>query len=225
LYTLPEAHLVVTGRGRELIETQPEVLRDIHAYRMRAIAQASGNRALSAQAPEYSRKHLASGGNSDVFTVNDKLVMKEAANTQSVAYALERMDTLCDVMEGENGVPRWIDIPSHYGMLSSPKLSKQYLLMQKIDAGLTVEHVLSGRASTTVQNELLAERFGTLTDLGREELQHRFADAGRILTNSLVGCDLDPAQYMPDWHEGNVLVEPLRVPVGRSPFKFWVIDQ
>jgi hypothetical protein len=149
--------------------------------------------------------------------------MKEALNTQSLWFALERMDRLCGAIE--QGVPRWLDIPAHYGLLTSPDLTHQYMMIQQIDTGVTVENVLKGNGSTPAQREMVERHFGDMTDEQRHLVQTRFDQAGPILTNALVGSGLEPEQYMPDWHEGNVLVEPLRVPVAGTPFKFWVIDQ
>ena len=99
------------------------------------------------------------------------------------------------------------------------------MMIQKVDAGVTVEDVLNGGGSTPAQVETVQRVFGDMTDAQKDLIHTRFEQAGHLLTNALVGKDMDPQQFMPDWHEGNVLIEPVRVPVASTPFKLWVIDQ
>jgi len=215
LYTTPNAHAVITARGRELIEERPDVLATLRNYRRIAMGSHVGQLGV--------RDHLASGGNSDVYRAGPRLAMKEGSTGQSLWFALNRMDSLCDVIE--ESMPRWLDIPHHYGLLISPLLDRQYMLMQQIDAGVTVEHVLSGQAPTDAQNEILRTSFGDLTDEDRDQIRGLFDHAGRLMTEALVDRGMDPGQYMPDWHEGNMLIERQRVPIAGSQYKLWVIDQ
>jgi hypothetical protein len=216
-YDLEQGHLVITGRGRELARNNPGVFSDIQQYRQAVMRRGD------ARFKPNTREHFASGGNSDVYSMGGPLAVKEATNSQSLLFALERMDRLHNVME--KGVPRWIDMPAHYGMLIGKHLSRQYMLMEKIDTGVTVEHVLSNGGTTEIQRQKVRERFSNLTDDQRTTISAGFDRAGDILHSALEAESLDPKQYMPDWHEGNVLLEPLPVPVGDSHFKYWVIDQ
>jgi hypothetical protein len=97
--------------------------------------------------------------------------------------------------------------------------------MQKIDSGVTVQNVLSPGEMSDVQAAALEAEFGDLSQAQIDEVGERYEEAQDILTTSLEGGGHNPAEYLTDWHEGNVLVERLETPVAGSPLKMWVIDQ
>ena len=209
---------VLTSKGKELFRERPQTWRDLRSYRKKAAGKKPPGKDPNI------RRHFASGGNSDVYTAGEGLVMKEAKPAGgSLFFTVDRMDRLLNVIESQ--VPRWIDIPSHYGLLFSNNLERQYLLMQRIDSGVTVEHILNPGALTEDQATNLEVAFPGLSQGEQDDVRERFEDAGRILTSALDEAGYEPSSYLTDWHEGNVLVERLETPVADSPHKMWVIDQ
>lgn len=215
VYDLPSGgQVILTSQGRELFSRHPDALKLMHEYRKSVIGRCAGASAI--------RQHLKSGGNSDVYSVGPDLAVKEGLNTQSLMFALNRMDGLFSVIE--KSVPRWIDIPAHYGLLYSRELDRQYMLMQKVDNGVTVEDVLSLDEDPDTRQEVEAV-LGPMDIDRQEEVRRRFALTGIVLNAALASNDLDPSDYLPDFHPGNVLVTGVRTPIAGSNFKLWVIDQ
>lgn len=209
--------IVLTSKGRELFRERPETWKELRSYKKRAMG------APALQSFPVVREHFASGGNSDVYTLSEGLAVKEAHLTGSLFFTVERMDRLLNVVE--SNVPRWIDIPDHYGLLFASHLRKQYLLMQKIDSGVTVQNVLTPGEMSDEQAAALEAEFGDIGQAEVDEVGERYEEAHDILTASLEDRGYNPAEYLTDWHEGNVLVERLETPVAGSPLKMWVIDQ
>lgn len=99
------------------------------------------------------------------------------------------------------------------------------MLMQKIDSGLTIEHVLSDGGVSEEQRQA-ADYLRNRMRPGDEELiASQYDKITNTVRHALEANGLDPSRYMPDWHQGNIVVEPTDVPVGGSRYKYWVIDQ
>lgn len=225
IYHLDRGFVALTSRGRELLHDQPDVLASLHTYRQMVVDISVGRTALADNSGV--RTYFASGGNSDLYAVKPELAIKEATDSQSAWSALQRMDRLCSVIEGR--VPRWINIPAHYGLLYSANLQRQYTLMQKVDSGITVKdidfYVTDPEALTPLKLEQVKREFGTVSPADHEAVANGFFMAEALLHGALKAEDLTPKDYLPDFHDGNVLVERSRTPIAGSNFKFWVIDQ
>ncbi len=225
IYHINRGFIALTSRGQELLSTRPGVWPALHAYRQAVTEKGMGKTALPGALG--TRAYFASGGRSDVYELQPGLAIKEANNEQSVWNALLRMDTLCSVIEG--GLPRWLDIPTHYGALVSSNLGTQFLLMQKIDSGLTVQDVHSSVIERHLMSDMKLEQvrreFGSVSNRDHEVIMNRFAESEALLRKGLISNGLMPEDYLPDYHPGNVLVERSHTPVGGSDFKLWVIDQ
>lgn len=223
-YPLEGGELLLTAQGNQLLHDSPEVIRLFRAYRKAVTNRTPGRARIPEVDGMPARQHFTSGGNSDLYTFGSRLVVKEGTGAMSLYSALERMDELHNVLE-KGSVPRWIDMPTHYGLLVARSLDRQYLLMEKVDAGITVEHVVKGGGTTAAQREELATKFGDMGSRRRWEVAGQFSLMREHLNEAISRQGLNPDQYLPDWHEGNVLVEPLKVPIGDSHYKFWIIDQ
>jgi hypothetical protein len=142
--------------------------------------------------------------------------------------ALERMDTVKHIIE-IGAVPRWIDMPAHYGAFRldpSSGADKQFVLMDRVDAGVNVHHVTHPENMSELERIGFASQFGILTDEERAEIEERFYDAHDILQNAIAEETMrDPTTFLTDWSDQNVVLERLTTPVGGSNFKLWVIDQ
>lgn len=225
IYHLERGFVALTSRGRELVHDDPDVLHALHAYRQAVVGAGIGGAALAEDTGV--RNYFASGGNSDVYSVNSHLAIKEAINEQSAWSSLQRMDQLCSVIEER--VPRWINIPVHYGLLTSANLQRQYLLMQKVDSGITVAdintRVTEPHTMSDVKRGHVEREFGTITPEEHTEIMERYTLAEVLLRSALKHDGLEPDDYMTDFHTGNVLIERSRTPVAGSDFALWVIDQ
>lgn len=145
-----------------------------------------------------------------VYDVGDTgLVMKEAGNEQSIWFALERLDYLYGICE--QSLPPHIRIPEHYGALFSRNLDKQFLLMEKVNNGLTVQDVLNDE-SEPEKAELVEVLFDSAKPLLDKAIAAHATDDGY------------PHSLLVDWHEGNVIVD-FGKPAGEYPFTLYIIDQ
>ncbi len=179
------------------------------------------------------RKFLAEGANSKVYSAGDDLVVKESkANGTSLWPALERMDRLFDAVQKH--CPRWIDIPDHYGlMVSKQDTTQEFLLMQKIDHGVTAGDVINinnpseDRATNGKLEPGSLLKFGSISGDLQDEVSSRYKELQIILRKAIIAEYLDPNLYLPDidYNPHNVVLEKQKTPVADSYLKYWVIDQ
>lgn len=209
--------LTLTSRGRELFDNRAEVKDNLQAY----VRKALGGTALVGS---DIRLYFARGSNSRVYTMGQDLLVKETAG-HSMESALVRMDRIYTAIETH--VPRWIDMPVHYGVLSGNKLHDDYMLMHRVDAGVNVGHIIDPNSDEFTELERIGveKEFGKVTKGERQEIEHRFNLAEQILHQAIADEGLIPNDYLTDWHPGNVLVERLNTPIASSPYRLWVIDQ
>jgi hypothetical protein len=220
-YESQDAVIILTGMGRELMPRS-----GLAKVLGRYVCDLSAGR----EEPCNTRRYLASGGNARVFSVDDlPLVVKETTEGgDQLLPALERMDGLFHAIE--NHCPRWIDIPKHYGLLI-PKADplRQYLLMEKIDDGVSVGDIYRyGHTPREPHLEAaIQEHFGIVTPELNNEVMGRYKQIRRELHSALLAERLNPDNYMPDidYNLDNVLVERRATPIAGSLIKFWVIDQ
>jgi hypothetical protein len=224
-YETPNALIWLTRSGRQLLASD----RGLYAYFQEYIESLNDDEST----PESGRPFFAKGSQSQIYSLGDNhLVVKESKQGGELLLPqMERMDRLVDAVE--RSCPRWIDVPHYYGILA-PKSDpyRQFLLMERIDAGVSVGDVLEyGRPRTRTETGFLAEgafeKFGPITPELRHEVQDRFFEMGGLLRKALVENRLSPDDYLPDidHNQHNVVLERLQIPEAGSQLKFWVIDQ
>ena len=226
--------LLVTAEGKKLFAHNDRLLKKLLVFKR------SSNKKKEAV---HVRKYLGGEGNGSVYAVGRTgIAIKEAGTQQSVHWALERMDGLYRAIE--NGkrhrlIPEWIGLPKHYGYLIPPistEDQRQYMLMQQIDSGVTIEDVRSLSSGTIEDRERIQNRLGTpLTQTEIQGIEEQwkklegFLNTAIVQANTSKGVDEQRTfkQMVPDFHEGNVLIERVKFPKrnGDEPFKLWVIDQ
>lgn len=225
IYNTPNAVIWLTRAGRQLLAGDPK----LHGYFQEYIEALEEND----HTPEGPRPFFARGSQSRIFTLGDQpLLVKEAnENGDLLIPSLERMDRLVDAVE--RNCPRWIDVPHHYGVIMlKTDLTKQFMLMEKIDAGVTVKDVLEVdqpplRSDTGFLASGAVESFGPITPDLQKEVRDKFKEMGGLLRKALVGNRLSPDEYLPDFdhNQDNVVLERLSIPEAGSQIKYWIIDQ
>lgn len=201
IYDVQGGKLVLTDSGRKLFDHNPALRASIRGYRYDL---------LNPSEEPNVRKYFTHGSNSDVFEVGGTgLVVKEASTSHSVWFALERLDYLYAICQ--RSLSPYIRVPEHYGALFSSDLSRQYLLMQKANEGLTVrDYILSG--INFDETEIVYEEF----DKAKRMLDRAIEEHAKR--------DGFPDKLLVDWHVGNVIID-FTSPAGGKPFTFCVIDQ
>lgn len=183
----------------------------------------------------YISKHLGGEGNGTVYALGkSKIAIKEAGNGQSIHFAVERMDRLYMAIERgqrEGIVPRWIGMPKHYGYLIPPVDSpdkRQYMAMEQIDGGVTVEDVLERRDTIPAMRPGYAFTEADAVEISEQWRLMRLELETAIHAENLRRSADDQRtakQLLPDFHAGNVLVDRLPRKVDGHRFKLWIIDQ
>jgi hypothetical protein len=229
-YDFPDGTFLLTAEGREIVRNAG----------MGNIIRAYAKAAASGEADDPNRQYLAHGGNAQVFSVGDKgLVIKERRvggkyPGEEIEPALQRMDELLHVIQSE--CPHWIGMPKHYGIYKDKATEKEFLLMEKIDSGVTVGDILDYGSNPREAHleEAVAKMFGPVTPELKQEIREQFDKMIEELNNALMARSLDPDDYLPDLEEKrngkfenreNVLVTPVNPPIAGKRFKFWLIDQ
>lgn len=209
--------VLLTSRGTELFSENPDLEEVVSLYMERA----TGHTALEGVGV---RTFFAAGSNSRIYTVNEDVLMKETRG-HSMRAMLERMDIVNHVINKGN-VPRWIDMPDHYGLIMPKNSDMQFVMMKRIDGGVNVGHILSPEDSSELErNGVIAELGGEITPEIQADVRQRYRDCEQILHQAIAEEDLIPTDLLSDWHPGNVLVERLLTPVANSTYKMWIIDQ
>lgn len=215
--------LVLTSSGLELFrgKNARSIVHALRSYRQDVIGSRKNG---------SSRKYLANGSNGEVYSLfGCELVVKESRSIHSLYYALYRMDTLSRIVESY--FPHWVSVVPHYGLVASRNPDREYMLMKKINGGVTIEDFMqyskSGKARSKELTRLIQKEFQYF-DLSclksqYEELQKRmeiFIQSDEARKNGYTHNSL-----FPDMNYGNVLVEPLKTPIGGKLYKMWIIDQ
>lgn len=179
------------------------------------------------------RIHLATGANAKVYFVgNSEFVIKEQKEeADDLTQGLKRMDRLYDAI-GKN-TPRWIDMPKHYGIMVQKHPWIQLMLMERIDAGVSVGDVLNfhkgiDEARTPELYAAVVRNFDPENNPDIfEEVASRYKKIKGLVRKALVAESLSPDVYIPDLDHNphNVMVEQLETPIAGSDKKYWIIDQ
>lgn len=188
----------------------------------------SGYRDAEIEGEEFDerRNFLGKGQQATVYGMG-WLAVREISGKQGLYRTiseLQSMDELACVVEG--GLPRWINVPHMFACYSDPELQKRYMLMQRIDSGLTIEDVVN----YPNVDDHAAKR--TLQELGREpndddknELKRLFSTAWFVIGNVIKERGRTPESMLVDWEPRNVIVEALRTPIAGERFSLSIIDQ
>ena len=226
-YDFPESTFLLTSEGRQLL----------NARRIGNLLREYADEARDGRTVDRDvRKFLVEAGNSRVFTVGDtEMVVKERKMSgEPLEPALERMDALLHVVQTR--CPRWIDIPKHYGIFTYKPTGQEFMLLEKIDGGVTAGDILGYGEQQPREDHLEEEverNFGEVTPELKKEVRDQFDEMVDILNTQVKAAGLDPEELLPDL-EGttfkienlhNVLVNPEPTPVAGKNLKFWLIDQ
>lgn len=207
VFDIARGQVIITAAGQEYIHDDPSILFAFKSYRNDIGAHTADT-----------RQWLKSGGNSDVYSLihPSNVVVKEQSTAQSVWSALNRMDHLYHLATDYID-PNVIRVVKGLGAVFSGQLRRQYLIMERINSGLTVEDIRERRSQ---------EEYG-YTDEERELILVQFEDAKRQLDKVIAEhAEGDAAQMnlLPDWHEGNVLID-FTTPTELRRYSMVLVDQ
>lgn len=224
-YESPDALILLTGVGRRLMAAG-NIGRLLHLY-----ADDYANWEDPEKA-KRTRRFLAAGGHAQVYSVgNSPFAVKERIpepDKDQLFAAINRMDQL--IYAVDKHCPGWIGVPQHYGIIMLKRdIDRQYMLMQKIDEGVTVGDVL-GRQNAhrpTAMKYVAEHLFHPITPDLKEEIAGRYGILRGEVTKALVAEHLSPDEFLPDIDRNphNIVLERLPEPVDGSDIKFWIIDQ
>jgi len=219
-YESPDALILLTEQGRKLAaaESISRLLRS-YSYDYQADKEELDT-----------RRFIAEGGNARVFSVKEaRLAVKEKRPAGDDLFeSLYRMDRLYHAVT--HHCPDWIGIPKHYGIVALKEdTAKQFLLMEKIDEGVTVGDILHYRSVPREPHlkESTERLHGPITDEVIEEAAGRYEMILGHLRKALMAEYLKPETYIPDIDHNpyNIVVEPMANPDEDNSLKYWVIDQ
>ncbi len=202
VFALSGGSLVITTAGQELFHQNRQVGKLLLAYKDEILDGKSQ--------PSGVRQWFKHGANSDVYEVGSQdLAMKEASTSHSVFAALERMDCLYSLCQSQ--LPDFVRVVEHYGAVFFRDYRRQFLLMRKIDEGITVADVIAGSWDGQT----------------KAEVQEGY-NLARVLIDDAMESGVLPVEcqtnLLPDWQEGNVLVD-FSQRSQRYPFTLQIIDQ
>ncbi len=214
---------VLTSLGRQLLR---------HRQMYNLFAQYKEDYLKGREGSNGYRSFLAEGASGRVFTLGNDLVVKESRpQKDSLFAALNRMDRLVDAVQ--KNCPSWIDVPAHYGIvMEKANTSKQFMLMKKIDHGVTVGDIIYAEDETTrMSSGILTagafEKFGSVTPEIRDEVKERYDSLKDLIKLAILKERLNPEVYLPDidYNPYNVVIEKLATPIAGSHIKYSIIDQ
>lgn len=203
--------LTLTSRGQELLKYNPDLRRVLHGYK----DEATASNTKSSNEDELIRNFFRPGGNSRVYKVSDyELLVKEAkkGTRPSLEVALDSMDYLYGACL--QYLAPYIRVPDHFGLFIAAETGVEYLLMQKINSGITVKDVIRGRVSVN-------EEIVKLVEEDFNGLKPKVLDAVQKVRQRF---DIPFKNLLTDWTDENVLVD-LTTQPRKKPYTLWIIDQ
>jgi hypothetical protein len=215
---------IITAAGAELLKDPNETATDLmRKYRSIEL----GKFALFRKGVDV-REILGQGQEATVYTMGSDFAVREVHGIMSETGAighLQRMDRINSVIE--HGLPRWLNLPIHYGLRADTKTNTTYTLMERIDHGITVEdiqrypHELPRDRIKLIRNEM----HGYIDD-AKKKVPALYERAYEVLAEALQETGKEPDHFLTDWRPRNVLVEGhLRAPIAGSSYSLTVIDQ
>lgn len=210
IFDIDSGKVIVTACGQELLQNGRLLRAALGDYKT-AVRFGRGNGI---------RTWFRSGANSDVYSLgNLPIVVKEASTSHSVWSALDRMDHLFWICQ--SFMPAHIRVAKHYGAIFSANLRRQYLIVEKINAGLTVQDVADGNHDESVTKQV--GKIGGPSVVVNEYCRIKKQLDITIDAHRASGVDL-PNNLLPDWEKNNVVVD-LTQPTPYMPFTLCIIDQ
>lgn len=206
--------MVLTSRGLELLSFNSPMQTLLQRYK-EEVAQVRQGQFLPA-VDAVARRFFRSGGNSSLYKVGDsEVLIKEGkrAGRPSLWESLDRMDYLYGICMGY--LDPDVRVPDHYGLYTPPDPTEpEYLMMRKINNGVTVEDVARKRVSLPDQlKDQVEQDFSSLKTRVRAVIQ-KVQQFQQIPYRNL----------LPDWTDANVLVDFTTHTRTRS-YTLWIIDQ
>lgn len=196
---------ILTARGMELLYHNKPLRVLLREYRDEARHNTIGK----------VRKYFRPGGNSTVYKLADtEILIKEGERKgrPPLWNALDRMDYLYGICL--QYLDPYVRVPDHYALFSPANSDQEYLMMRKINNGVTVEDVQRGRVSVEDRvREEVNRDFSTLKERVRE-----------VINISKSHKQIPYRNLIPDWTPANVLVDLHTRPVNK-PYTLWIIDQ
>ena len=215
--------VILTAEGQRITQQQPEVLRALRQYKIDI---------KESVRPETARRryYLKSGGNADIFNViGTDLVVKENSPNSSYSLwsAIDRMDYLYSICE--SCLPPHIRVPKHLAVILSRDLQKQYMVIEKINAGLNVADILNPDIDPITVSTIVEHFKGQMSfDQIKNLIVKKYLEAKELLDVANQQCyqqGIVPFdELLTDWARGNVLVD-FDTPTPDTPFTLWIIDQ
>lgn len=217
-------YAIVTSSGQELLCGSE--LAEVETLVQQYHAVEQGLMDAADAADPAIRQELGRGQEAIVYRMG-RFAVREVSGTQDVYHSLgelERMGAINGVIEER--LPRWLDLPKQYVLYADPQQQKTYMLMDRIDGGLTVEDIQSYPDLSPVKSALVEREIGhELIEEAQETVSDLYEIAFKILSDEIRNKGKDPDHYLTDWKSRNVVVDRLRTPVAGSRFKLHVIDQ
>jgi hypothetical protein len=223
---------VVTAEGKTLINANPSLFKKLLVFKRTSDKHKN---------KDSVRKILGGQGNGSVYALGKSgIAIKEASDSQSVHLATERMDRLYRLIinsQKDGIIPKWIDMPKYYGYLISPITEQnkhQYLMMEQIDQGVTVEDVISINERGEDSRRIIEQRLGyNLSNENITEIKEQWGQMKNFLETAIsktnLSLDIDQRknfkEWIPDFHEGNIIVDKVNPPIDGRHFKLCIIDQ
>lgn len=204
--------VVLTSRGLELLSYNPGLRHLLQEYRDEAVAVINGN--LSESSSQV-RSYFRTGGNSRVYKVaGSELLVKEGIKETrpSLWKALDSMDYLYGVCLKH--LDPYVRVPDHYGLFIPADYQTEYLLMRKINSGITVQDVVKGRV--LVDEGIKAEVAQDFLDLKPKVLG--------AIQKTRQNQSIPYRNLLSDWTDRNVLVD-FTTRAKDKPYTLWIIDQ
>ena len=215
-------YAVMTSAGQERLkgEEQDSIRALIDQYRVAEL----GGIALLGENPNI-RQELGRGQEATVYSMGNFAVREERGIKDLYASIgqLERMDAISGFIDA--GMPRWLNLPSHYALYSDPERQKTYTLMDRINGGLTAEDVINYPEVPESKSALIDKVIKPYIEDAKVRVPELFDEAHSILSASIKNAGKDPAKYLTDWHPRNAIIERRETPVAGSQYTLNVIDQ
>lgn len=214
---------IITAAGTELLTKNDNIEELIRKYRSVKL----GKFALFQKRIEI-REVLGQGQEATVYTMGPDLAVRESPGVMSEASAighLQRMDSINSVIE--HGLPRWLNLPVHYGLRVDTKTNTTYTLMDRIDHGITVEDIANYPNDLSRERAVLVrQEMGNYISDAKKKIPNLYEMAHEVLVQAFEKADKEPENYLTDWKPRNVLVQGhLRTPIAGSSYTLTVIDQ
>lgn len=198
--------LILTARGLELIWANNPLRHLLKDYQEDAAKNLD---------PGKVRRYFRPGGTSTVYRLgNTEILIKEAEirNKPQLREALERMDYLHGICL--KYLDPFVRVPDHYGIFTPANSNTEYLMMRKINDGVTVRDVL--RERVIVGKEIREE-----VEKDYNSLKPKILDAVALASR----YQQIPYRFLlSDWKDENVLVD-FTLRSADKPYTLWIIDQ